>query len=217
MNNIHSGNQAGKYLENLLTGNRAQCSAIAREFLHDDASVINLYEKVFKIALYDIGRLWETNKITVAAEHLATAITEGVLNELFEQVISEKRVRKKVVAACVENEAHQVGIKMVADVFEMNGWESYFLGAGIPVNELVKFIDSIKPDVFALSLSVYFNFLNLERMLVKIEQQFPGLPIILGGQAISRVEKHLAGKHKNVTVLTDLYQLEQYIQRLNSN
>ena len=49
-----------------------------------------------------MGRLWETNRITVAVEHLATAITEGILNELFEQIISGKRYSKKVAVACTE-------------------------------------------------------------------------------------------------------------------
>lgn len=149
------------YLDNLLEGNRLACSAISRQFLVENSSIKDLYEDVFKVSLYQVGRLWETNKISVATEHLCTAITEGILNELFEQIISTKRYNKKVVVACVDKEQHQVGIKMVADIFEMNGWESFFLGTGIPVSELVKFIDEVKPDVVAISLTVYFNYPNL--------------------------------------------------------
>ena len=208
---------ANDFLQNLLKGNRANCSAIARKYLEVNPSVKDLYEQVFKTSLYEVGRLWETNQITVATEHLATAITEGILNELFEQIISTEKINKKVVVACVENEHHQVGVKMVADVFEMKGWESFFLGTGIPTSELIKFIQETGPDILAVSLSVYFNFANLLKMLEIIRVHFPELKIILGGQAFVHVTGEALERLGNVIIFTDLYLLEKYIDVLNSN
>jgi methanogenic corrinoid protein MtbC1 len=162
---------------------------LTRQYLAENNSIKDLYEEVFKSALYEVGSLWETNKITVATEHLATAIVEGILNELFEQIFSDKKLNKKVVVACVENEKHQVGIKMVADLFEMKGWESFFLGAGIPTPELIRFIREVEPDLLAISLSVYFNFKVLVQMVEKIKVDFPYLPILLGGQAFNHISR----------------------------
>ncbi len=209
-------NFANDYLANLLSGNRVQCSQIVKQYLSQNDSILDLYEHVIKTALYKVGRLWETNKISVASEHMATAISEGILNELFERIISLEKVQKKVVVACVENEKHQVGIKMVADTFEMNGWESFFLGAGIPLHELVKYITEIEPDILAISLSVYFNYFNLTQMLDKIQAEFPGLQIIIGGQAFSHLEKQVTSQYKNISLIPDLYYLEKYIRFLNS-
>lgn len=205
------------FLLNLLKGNRANCSSIARQYLEKNPSIKDLYEEVFKVSLYEVGRLWETNQITVATEHLATAITEGILNELFEQIITKNKVDKKVVVACVQNEQHQVGIKMVADVFEMKGWESFFLGTGIPTSELVKFIHETKPDILAISLSVYFNFANLLKMLEQLRNEFPALQIIIGGQAFSRASEEALSRLGNVVLLSDLYLLEKYIETINAN
>jgi MerR family transcriptional regulator, light-induced transcriptional regulator len=206
-----------EFLQNLLKGNRANCSAIARQYLAQNPFIKDLYEEVFKVSLYEVGRLWETNQITVATEHMATAIVEGILNELFEQIISGKKYNKKVVVACVENEKHQVGIKMVGDVFEMKGWESFFLGTGIPTSELVKFIHEIQPDILAISLSVYFNFANLLKMLEILRSEFPDLQIILGGQAFTRASEDTLLRMGNVVLLTDLYLLEKYIDSINTN
>lgn len=205
-----------QYLENLLKGNRAECSSIAHAYLASNPSIEDLYEEIFKEALYEVGRLWENNKITIATEHMATAITEGILNELFEQIISGKKYNKKVVVACVENEQHQVGIKMVADIFEKNGWDSFFLGIGIPTSELVKFIQETKPDLLAISLSVYFNFSALMKMLDTIKIEFPNLQIILGGQAISKLKGEALNRLANLIILSDLYLLEKYIESINS-
>lgn len=205
------------FVQNLLEGDRQKCSAFAHKFLASGHSVMDLYENVFKPALYEIGRLWEINQISVATEHLATAITEGILNELFEQIISEQKNSQRVVVAGVENEHHQVGMKMVADVFEMKGWESFFLGTGIPVAELIRFIRQVKPDLVAISLSVYFNFANVLKMLEELRRVFPNLQIIFGGQAFSHLSPESRLSLGSVEIITDLYSLEKYIDGLNSN
>jgi methanogenic corrinoid protein MtbC1 len=204
------------YLENLLIGHRAKCSVIAKAYLRENPSIKDLYEEVFKAALYEVGRLWETNKITVATEHMATAITEGILNELFDEIIPKKKLNKKVVVACVENEQHQVGIKMVADVFEMKGWESFFLGSGVPTNELIRFIHSTMPDILAVSLSVYFNYSSFLKMMRSLQIEFPNLQIIIGGQAFTRVSHDALLRLGNVVLLPDLYLLEKFVDSLNN-
>ena len=212
-----SENFTNEFLENLLKGKRSACSDISHKFLLIDPSITKLYENVFKEALYEVGRLWETNKISVATEHIATAITESILNELFEQIISKKRCSKKVVVACVEKEQHQVGIKMVADVFEMYGWETFFLGTGIPNIELIRYIQEIKPDLLAISLTVYFNFTNLLTMLGILRKEFPELQIIIGGQGFKHVSGEIIEKLGNVTLLTDLYLLGKFIETYNKH
>jgi len=204
------------YLQYLLKGDRAGCSAVTKAYLQQNPSIKDLYEKVLKAALYQIGHLWETNKITVAAEHLATAITEGILNELFEQIITGKKYNKKVVLACVENEQHQVGIKMVADVFEMKGWESYFLGSGVPTYELIRFIDEVQPNLLAISLSVFHNFSGLIKMLEAIRVRFPVLHILLGGQAFAHIPDTSLSQFDNILILKDLYLIEKYIDTINA-
>ena len=100
------------YLDALLSGQRSKASQVIGTYMSADGSVLGAYEGIMKPALYEVGALWEQNKISVAAEHLATAITEGILNELYEKLISgfQSEVKRKVVVACVENELHQVGI-----------------------------------------------------------------------------------------------------------
>ncbi|WP_347838324.1 cobalamin-dependent protein [uncultured Draconibacterium sp.] len=210
-------NYSGKYLECLLRGNRSACSRLVHRFLKENNSINDLYENVLKVALYDIGVLWENNKISVATEHLATAITEGILNELFEQIISTNRFNRKVVLTCVENERHQVGIKMVADVYEMQGWESYFLGTGIPTHELKRYLREEEPEILAISLSIYFNYKKLIHTIEAVRADFPNLLIIVGGQAFNHVNVSALEKIDKVFYFHDLYVLEQFIKSINKD
>ena len=205
---------SNNFLNLLLVGNRSEAEKLSREFIHHGNSIKELYEQIIKPALYEVGRLWEQNKISVASEHLATAITEGVLNSFYSEIIPEKYNGKKVVLACVEREEHQVGIKMVADIFEMNQWESFFLGTGFPTAELVRYTKEINPDIIAISLSVYFNFARLKKMLEELSTQFPNLKIIVGGQAISYLSQDFMAQWNNVAFLSDLNELETLLKNL---
>lgn len=202
------------FLNSLLTGNRNICSKIINDHLNSQMSIENLYENLIKTSLYKVGELWEFNKISVATEHLASAIVEAILNEIYPTVTSKEKNEKKVIVSCVENEFHQIGIKMVSDIFELNNWNSYFLGANTPTNELISYAKTIKPDILAISLSIYFHLPILEIMIQKIRNEFPDLLILVGGQAFQKGGNDVISKYSNVTYLPDLHSIDLYIKNL---
>ncbi|MEE4197047.1 MAG: cobalamin-dependent protein [Bacteroidales bacterium] len=203
------------FLLALLDGNRKQSFQIVEHYLERGITVKELYEEYIKKTLYRVGELWEHNKISVASEHLATAITESILNSLFEKIVSEKRVGKSAIVACVENEYHQVGIKMIADVFEMNGWDTHFLGANVPVDELVAFAKAKDASIFALSLSIYFHLPVLEKMLEKITEAFPETSVIVGGQAFRHGGLEVVQKYPTVKYFKNLEDTESFIKKIS--
>ena len=199
------------FFKSLLEGNRVGCEKVMKEFRKSNLSIIALYEEIFKKSLYRIGEMWEYNKISVAVEHMATSITEGLMNELFPEIMSMERKNKKIVISCVENEEHQVGGKMVADIFEKNSWDAHYLGANTPMYELLRFCDSVKPDLICLSLSIYTN---VQFLLKEIEgiRAVTNIPIIIGGQALIKVGEEISAKFKDVLYLKNLDAIENYIK-----
>ncbi|MBV5326804.1 MAG: cobalamin-dependent protein, partial [Chlorobium sp.] len=113
--------------------------------------------ELFQKSMYRVGELWEINEISVAREHLATTITESMLSITYPHLFTGLQSAKKAIISCTANEYHQLGGKMVADIFELHGWDTHFLGVNTPINELLACIDEIKPDLIGLSLAVYFN------------------------------------------------------------
>jgi len=206
-----------EFLNLLISGNRTQCSEFAQTYVNGIASIKELYEDIFKKALYEVGELWEYNKISVATEHLASAIVEAILNEFYSKIIAKEKINKSVIVACVENEFHQIGIKMISDIFEMNGWNAHFLGANVPTAELIAFTKIINPDVLAISLSIYFHLPILENMIQMIRKEFPILPILVGGQAFQHGGQQVLLKYENVIYKPDLNSTELYIKSLNQN
>ena len=203
------------FLNSLLTGNRNICSRIIQEQLNNNLSIKELYENVIKATLYEVGELWEFNKISVATEHLASAIVEASLNELYPSIITPQKKEKTVIVSSLENEFHQIGIKMVSDIFELNQWNSYFLGANTPADELISLAKIIKPDILAISLSIYFHLPILEITLQKIRAEFPDLPIIVGGQAFRQGGQEIISNYTDVTYLSDLDSIDLFIKNLD--
>lgn len=200
------------FLPLLLKGSRKEASLFARNYLKQYPSVQHLYEDVLRDALYDIGVLWERNEITVAEEHMATSIVEAVMNELYPQFEIPESHSLRVVLSTVENETHQVGIKMVADVFEMNGWEPLLCAANTPATELVAYVDKVRPDLLGLSASIYFHMPTMQSTLELVRARFPDLPLLLGGQAFRHGGHELSRQFPHTSIALTLKELELYIK-----
>ena len=70
------------FLELVLEGRRAEALAVVREALTGGLSLLDVYVGIVQEALNAVGRLWETNRITVGTEHMATAVAQYVLARL---------------------------------------------------------------------------------------------------------------------------------------
>jgi len=172
-----------QYLDELLRGNRPGCSRIVQENCAAGAQVEDLYVNLFQRSLYQVGDLWEQHRISVAVEHLATAITERVMALVQPQVLGGAERERSIIVACVADEYHQLGGRMVADLAELHGWRGHFLGANTPVDGVLQMVELHKPDLLGLSLSVYSNLPGLLKALDALRACFPGLPTMVGGQA----------------------------------
>ena len=198
------------FTQGLLSGNRKICSEYLNDFFDKGWTLIQIYEGIIKQSLYEIGELWESNKITVATEHLASAVTESLLSELYDKRASINKKNKIAIVACVEKEVHQIGARMVSDVFEMNGWNVFFLGANTPTFELIKFTSEHKPDVIAISVSIFFHIPDLEKLIIEIRKSFPDLLILVGGQAFRKGGFDILTKYRKIKYLSNLVELQKF-------
>jgi methanogenic corrinoid protein MtbC1 len=171
------------YLTALLAGRRSKCHSIVQKLLDEEIDLKKLYIDLFQRSIYEVGKLWENNRITVANEHLSTSITESLLNLAYPSIFAEERIGKKVVISCAANEFHQIGGKMVADIFELNGWDGYFLGANSPFEDMARFVHEVRPDVVGFSLSILSNLDHLKRGIEALRLDFPNMDLLIGGQA----------------------------------
>ena len=143
-----------QYLEFLLNGDRHSAGKMIIEAVDNGISVKDIYLHVFQSSLYEVGRLWQENKITVAQEHYITAATQLIMSQLYPYISNSKKTGKVLVATSVSKELHEVGVRMVADFFEMDGWNTFYLGANTPTESIIQTIISKKADLVLISATI---------------------------------------------------------------
>ncbi|MBN1924880.1 MAG: B12-binding domain-containing protein [Prolixibacteraceae bacterium] len=117
----HLSPLAQDYLNNLLKGNRNYALSLILDRVKSGVPVKDVYIDIFQPVQYEIGRLWQTNKISVAQEHYCTGATQLVMSQLYPYLFTGEKKSKKMVTVCVPGELHEMGARMVTDFFEMNG------------------------------------------------------------------------------------------------
>ncbi len=198
------------YNSALLQGDRITCFKIVESLLQQNIGPHAIYTELFQRSLYEVGEMWERNKISVAVEHMATSITELLLASVYPYATSGKIKRgKKAVISCSVNEFHQIGARIVADTMDMEGWDVSFLGANTPTRDLLSLIQDRKPELLGLSLSIYFGMSSLIRTIEEVRAAFPGLHIVVGGQAFRWGGKEMVAAFSDVDYIPTLEELKR--------
>ncbi len=175
---------ARSYLDALLQAKRDDANRMIMNAVKQGVSVRDIYLHVFHATQYEIGRLWHLKQVTVAQEHYCSAATERIMSQLYAHVFTTNRIGKTYIGACVGGELHQIGARMVADFFEMEGWDTYYMGANTPTPSILQTIIERNADILGLSMSISFHRSKLEELIqtVRESQDVPkNLKIMVGG------------------------------------
>jgi methanogenic corrinoid protein MtbC1 len=181
------------YLDALRAADAPGAYRIASKALAQGMAVPELYQAVIAPAMYEIGALWERGALTVADEHLATALTHRVLAALrpalrVDAASGSGPPSQKgcVMLAAVEGEQHALGLRMAADVLEDAGFQAIYLGADVPTRDLLQAVSAFSPDLLALSATMPGLADRLEEISGVIRDNHPEVELLVGGQAASR-------------------------------
>ncbi|KHE73098.1 B12-binding domain-containing protein [Halobacillus sp. BBL2006] len=173
-----------------------------------------LFEDVITPAMYYIGELWEKNKISVADEHLATAICDFVLSKLeadSDGIKGHKQKKFKAILFGVEQEQHYIGLKMVADTFKDNGWRVRYLGPNLPLAHSLVQIEKYKPEVIGLSAALSYRLPTL-KILIERFKDLHWKPLIMVGGRMAKKFDLKEFESDQVMVVKDLNHLHQWFK-----
>jgi methylmalonyl-CoA mutase cobalamin-binding domain/chain len=105
----------------------------------------------------EVGRLWQMNRVSVAHEHFCTAATQMIISQLYPRIFSSRRVGRSLVATCISGELHEIGARMVSDFLELEGWDTYYLGANTPTEGIVQMVKERNAHVVAVSATMTYH------------------------------------------------------------
>jgi methanogenic corrinoid protein MtbC1 len=172
---------AKRYFDHLLAGERHQAVSLIVEAAKNGMPIRDIYLFIFDPVQKEVGRQWQLNRITVAHEHYATAVTQLAMSQLYPFLFSSKEKQHRMVATCIGSELHELGIRMVADLFELSGWDTHFLGANTPHEEMLAVVAKQQAKLVALSMTILSDLDELEELVVRLHEASPDVKILVGG------------------------------------
>jgi MerR family transcriptional regulator, light-induced transcriptional regulator len=177
---------ARSLLKALLAGDRGRGMAVIDKALAADTPVREIYTGIFQPVLWETGRLWQQDRATIAQEHYVSSEIRLMMDQLHDRIAAAggtNRRQKKVVASCAGEELHEIGIRMVADFFEMDGWDVYCTGANIPAKSIISAVKDQQPMVLTLSITMPSRLPDLHYLIrsLRADKDTAQVKIIVGG------------------------------------
>lgn len=183
-------NIAVEYMQFLLNGERQKASSLIMQTVENGMSIKDIYLTIFQPSQWEIGRLWQMNQVSVAQEHYCTAATQLIMSQLYPYIFNTEKIGRSFIGTCVSGELHEIGMRMVADFFEMEGWDTYYIGANTPTESIIDTIEMHQADVLGISTTMLFHVKEVQNIINRIKQtpSSSGVKILVGGYPFNVTE-----------------------------
>ena len=171
------------YTEALLRGRRETAVEQMLRAMSGGATLVDVSVDLVQPSMYQVGALWQQNRISVAQEHLASAITQGALAAGFGEAEFAPPNGRCAAFACVQDNHHAIGLRIVSDAFEVAGWDVSFLGSNTPTASIVSFVAENSPDVLGLSVGLAHHVITLRDVIGRVRAELGNAApqIVIGG------------------------------------
>ena len=165
----------------LTEGNIEECIKIYKNYV-EIFNIADFFDKILRPVMVKIGKDWETGKLAIATEHVASNIAQTLVKIIMEQ--SSGTGNKKKVMICVPvGEEHHIGCDVLETYLTIKGFKVFNMGTSIPTESIMEFINMKKPDIVLISITIQDNILAGQRLAKKIRGQSK-IPILVGGYAM---------------------------------
>lgn len=175
---------ASRYLLTVLEGDaRGALDGIAKA-LDEGLDPRAAYLDVLLAAQDEVGRMWHAGEVTVAEEHFVSDTTERAMALVAHRAERAPPNGKTVLAAAVAGNVHAIGMRAVADLFELEGWRVVSLGADVPVDDVAAAATFFDVDLVALSAALAIQ-LKVVEETVAVLRRAAAVKIMVGGSAFA--------------------------------
>ncbi len=138
-------------------------------------SVEQLFDQVFGALQRRLRKEWKEKNITLAQEHFASAFVRLKLST-FLSLDFPPTQDTRILASPLTEEGHESGLMVLTAHLKYRGYQVFYFGTDIPIEDLKGVVEEIKPDVVCLSYADCSKVKENLKYFSKIE-----VPICIGG------------------------------------
>jgi len=179
-----------KFMGSLLSGRRQACRDVLGEALGSGLEPRSIYRQVLWPAMENLERMYRADRINLATEHMATRISRALADQLQPRLTPQASNGKRILITCADGEPEELGAQMCADLFEADGWDVYFVGGGVPNDEILSLVGRLRPEILLVFGTQPCGVPNVRKLIDLIRQvgSNPTMNIMISGGVFNRAE-----------------------------
>ena len=173
------------YVKSLLSGDEEAASQAVIDAVSHEWRPSTIYIEVLAKAMVEIGERWHDGQISIAHEHQATQVTLRQVNLLRQFFPPVRSTGLHALVSAIDRDGHLLGSMIFSDLLYFDGWNTDFLGAGTPPDDLALLATERQPDLVALSATQSNALDLLASTIAAIRHASANTFIVIGGLAVS--------------------------------
>jgi len=179
-----------RFMSPLLAGRRQECRDVLADAMSHGIEPGNLYRNMVWPAMEEIARLYREDRINIATEHMATRINRVIADQLQAHLPRKESNGKRIMITCADDEPEELGAQMCADLFESEGWDVYFVGGGVPNDEILSLTGCLRPEILLIFGTQPAGVPNVRKLIDLIREvgSNPTMNIMISGGVFNRAE-----------------------------
>ena len=189
----------GELLRMLLAGQHRSALDLMQREVRDPEDVLSFYRDMLQPVMYEIGNRWQCGSVSVAEEHMASAIVSRLMAGMpFVTAPCRSRTPDRAIVSTAHQETHELGAWMIADLLHLKqDWDVRYLGADTPVGDVVAMAERIQPSLIAFSVTMVFHIPRIGRFVHELREReaLSQTRVLVGGQAFCMVPELWRGTH----------------------
>lgn len=175
----------------LIDADEPKAREIFNGYLDTYPSAIEFIDEVVTPTMIRIGLAWENASISVAKEHIATAIVERIFGTFSRTLhYAQKQEQSLALIITPESQLHKLGSKMLATFLESQGWKVAQMNLDQNSHEVFEAIDSFHPKLIVCSIMLPISIPTIQTFVTHLRTNIPIYEgkIAVGGQAFYRTD-----------------------------
>ena len=196
------------FFDLLINGKIDEVYRMYMKFMKDN-TLSTFYQNILRPVLYTIGDMWDSKKLDVGDEHIASNTVLRLL-EIIKKEMRPRITKEKTILICTPySENHIIPCLMLETFLSIRGYEIINLAPSVPMISILNQIQSKKPDLVLISITLVDHLQSAKRMIDKIKKT--KTPILVGGQATINQEKILGVEYIKSTSFQKVVQLVKQV------
>lgn len=160
----------------------------------------DLLAGILQPLLYEIGRLYLLNQMTVITEHkfshFVNELITDIRSEFLDQSSYPENPRVDVILSCANGNPHAFGVTFLELCLREAGISVEAIYPGVPSDQLADYVQFMKPKVLGISISMKDQLPDVQNVARLLEKDSESRPYFLvGGFGVTKDMPDMKGIH----------------------